>query len=531
VKRRAGASIVLFVALAAMLAGSIPAAGSGRAELGRGGRTEAEAALDRARALFGAGVRDHGLGIGSEPRSATLVLRDLALRLEELSAPDRRIARSLLARPTDGAADEFGQGYTVAEATPICSANACIHYVTTTVDAPPSDDEDDDGVPDYIESVVATTDEVWDREITEYGYRRPKSDITSANNGGSALIDIYVAQLGDDRLYGYCTTDDPNASDPDYEAFDFSAYCVVDNDFAVGEFPPPSAHGIAALQVTVAHEFFHAVQFAYDAAEDRWFMESSASWMEDEVYDDVNDNLQYLSMSPLSQPHVPLDSNLRFNVYGNWVFHRFLSESVSSPDVLREAWERADSTGASDPFSLRAIDGALGRFGSSFEEAFVDFAMVNAAPAAFYDEGDDYPTPPFTRRVTITKKSGGTGGGASLDHLAARYVSFRPGTGVTAGARLLVVVDGPSSSSSPGASVVVVFRNGQVEFVPIPLNRKGVGDVRVAFGRQRVEEVDLVLVNASIRSRCFVDPAWTYSCLGDPKDDNRRFDYTATLVR
>ena len=47
--------------------------------------------------------------------------------------------------------------------------------------------------------------------------------------------------------------------------------------------------------MTAAHEFFHAVQFAYDAADDQWFMESTATWMEDEIYDDVNDNLQYLS--------------------------------------------------------------------------------------------------------------------------------------------------------------------------------------------------------------------------------------------
>jgi hypothetical protein len=530
VRRRFGASFVVLVTLVSLLFGSVPASGAGGGGTDPGARTEAEAALARAQALFASAAFD-GTVARRDPRSATLVLRDLVLRLNDLSATDRAAALALLARPTDGDADDQDQGYKVEEATPICTTRACVHYVTTTVDAPPADDDDDDGVPDYIETVVDTTDEVWDREITQFGFRRPKSDVTSENNGGNGLIDIYVAQIGNDGLYGYCTTDDPNASDPDYPTWDFSAYCVVDNDFDIGEFPPPSANGVEALQVTVAHEFFHAVQYAYDAAEDRWFMESSASWMEDEVFDDVDDNLQYLSASPLSQPQVPLDNNIRFNVYGNWVFHRYLSESTGSADVIREAWERADSTGQTDPFSIRAIDGALADLGSSFEEAFIGFTMVNGAPEHFYEEGERYRTPPFTRRVAITRKDGGAEGGTSLDHLSARYFAFEPATGVSGGARLLVEVDGPPRSSAPGASVVVTYEDGTVEFVPVALNKKGVGEVRVDFGRQAVTEVVLVLANASIRSRCLVDPSWKFSCLGDPKDDNERFDYAVTLIQ
>ena len=52
---------------------------------------------------------------------------------------------------------------------------------------------------------------------------------------------------------------------------------------------------INALRVTAAHEFFHAIQFAYDVKEDLWFMEGSATWVEDEVYDSINDNYQFLA--------------------------------------------------------------------------------------------------------------------------------------------------------------------------------------------------------------------------------------------
>ena len=49
-----------------------------------------------------------------------------------------------------------------------------------------------------------------------------------------------------------------------------------------------------ALQVTAAHEYFHLVQFGYDINEDGWIMESTATWAEDEVFDSINDNAQYL---------------------------------------------------------------------------------------------------------------------------------------------------------------------------------------------------------------------------------------------
>ena len=74
--------------------------------------------------------------------------------------------------------------------------------------------------------------------------------------------------------------------------------------------------------MTAAHEFFHAVQFHYDIGEDIWFMEGTATWIEDEAYDDVNDSLRYLPSGPMGQPLVPLDRNTGFRIYGTWIFWR-----------------------------------------------------------------------------------------------------------------------------------------------------------------------------------------------------------------
>lgn len=507
--------------------------------LERGRIDQATYALERARALFDLeAVRArYGDVHRADPHAATLVLRDLVARLEDLSTAQRRQAREILARPTDGASDPQGDGYTVVEATPLCSTNGCLHYVASTLDAPALDDVSPaNGIPDFVDSASATLEEVWTTEVTTYGYREPKSDLTSVNNGGNELIDVYVADLGDDGLYGYCTTDDPNA-DPSsmYAYYDFSAFCVIDNDYDPAQFPPPYASGLAALQVTMAHEFFHAVQFAYDALDDLWFMESTATWMEDEVYDAVDDSLQYLADSPLGMPWVPLDANNEFNVYGDWIFTRFLVESSGDTAIVRRAWENADASAVGiDLWGLKAYATEIAEFGAKFRWAFADFGMWNDVPDVLYEEGSSYPIPPYSSKVKITRGNGGASGSEVLDHLTNSYSWFIPGRGVTDTAKLWVSIDAPAYKAGPEASVVVIFNSGKVVFHPLLVSKTGFAEIVVPFGMAKVAEVDLVMTNASmrrVRGNCWVDPNWDYSCAGYPRDDGKLYEYTAVLLQ
>jgi hypothetical protein len=505
--------------------------------LERGRIDEATYALERARSLFDlAGVRArYGADVRRpDPRAATLVLRDLVLRLRDLTAAERAEARSILARPTDGAADPQKDGYSVSEEPPFCSTNGCVHYVASTPDAPDLTDTDPaDGIPDYVETASAVLEEVWATEVTELGYRRPKSDLTSANNGGDGRIDVYLANLGDEGLYGYCTTDDPNAIDPNstYRYYDFSAYCVVDNDYA--EFPAPS-NGIRGLKVTMAHELFHAVQFAYDAAEDAWFMESTATWMEDEAYDRINDNRQYLPYGPLGRPRVSLDLNRGYAVYGAWIWPRFLVETGEDVDIIRRVWRKAAAApGDRDMYSLQAYAAVIAALGARFRWAFADFGMYNAAPAALYEEGRSYPTPPDDERIRITSWNGGAAGSELLDHLTNAYVRLTPGGGVSSTARLAVSLDGPPRRTGTEASVVVFFTGGRVRFVPLPVNRRGDTSTVVPFKAGRIARVEVVMTNASMRrdGGCWRDPRRRYACWAYPRDDDLRFRYAVTLIQ
>ena len=101
-------------------------------------------------------------------------------------------------------------------------------------------------VPDAIDEYQRVLEEVWQRIVVELGYRQPRSDLAAPNHGPDGRTDIYLAELGQFGMYGYCTVDDIRHR---------AAYCVVDNDFA--DFLAPAGQ---SLRVTAAHEFFHAIR-------------------------------------------------------------------------------------------------------------------------------------------------------------------------------------------------------------------------------------------------------------------------------
>lgn len=507
--------------------------------LTRGQISEGRYVLERAVSLFDpAQVRSRFGNVSRpDPRSATLVLRDLALRLAQLSARELEDARRILARPTDGIADPMGDGYTVAEEAPLCSTNACVHYVGSTDDAPPPDDVTGGTEPDYVEAVSAVVEEVWTAEVGTLGYRAPKSDATSDEDGGSGLLDVYLVDLGVDGLFGYCTSDDPNL-DPSYPYWDMSAYCVLDNDYDISQFG--YLDPTLPLKVTAAHELFHAVQFAYDIGEDGWLMEGTATWMEERVYDAINDNRRYLVSSPLSHPLIPLDQSTGFRVYGTWIFWQFLTEylggAVPDATIVRAVWKRADgSPVGQDMYSTQALASAVGArtVGGTrwrFRWAFADFAVWNARPGKYYDEGVAYPAAAVARTTTLTRAAPSRTSTAKLDHVTNRFVVVRRGSGLKANARLRIAVDGPSYRTGPEASVIVIRKSGASAYKVVDLSSAGNGRVTVAFDTT-VARVVVIMTNASTRYTNCYSGITPFACFGGvPVDQNRRYTFRAAVV-
>lgn len=532
--------------------------------LARGELTPAQYALERAASLFHPGrvAARYGPVARPNPRDATLILRDLALRVRYLESPaERARAAAILSRPTDNPnPDDADNTYgATAEATPVCGANVCIHYVTSGTHAvDPTDGGDPGSTPDYVDAALNVfQNDVWAQEVTGMGYRPPKSDLSSDNNGSSsadvtgAKFDVYLADLGDENLYGYCTTDDPHfGPGSTYQFFDASSYCVVDNDFDSSQFP--SHTPLQNLQVTAAHEFFHAVQFAYDAADDQWFMESTATWMEDEIYDDVNDNVQYLVDGPLGKPLTPLDKGATnadpcCHVYGDWIFFRFISEKFDAT-LIQLMWKRADASEDTDggggpdgvgpdDFSIQAVGRVLSNSSrGGFRSNFAQFGWMNrvARVNGVYDEGaaNSYPQSPLTASAnTLSGSNRSRSKSITLKHQANAYYEFKRGRGLSSTAKLTLALNLPAKSTGAAASVLVFKKNGSISPFTLGITSAGDGTFKLPFG-SGVRKVDVVLTNGSTRykgSSCF-SFSTPYACGGAKSlDDGAAFKFTAKV--
>jgi hypothetical protein len=354
---------------------------------------------------------------GSKPDLSPL-MRRLALALPRLHGAERRRAERLLARPNQGSADPEGSGWTVPEATnsPLCSAHYCVHWVGSGSDAPPLADSNNNGLPDWVETVSQTAEHVYSVENGTLGWQPPKGD---GSRGGSNLTDIYLADLGGSGLYGY------SAPDPQPDGHRLFAYLVLDNDFSKSQFPSYSTP-VDPLDVTLAHEYNHVLQFGYDALEDTWMLESSAVWMEGKVYDPVHDYLQYLpgwvdlSQQPITSfdGNNPNDRN-NLKVYGSSVWNKWLDQRYGQ-DIVRGAWEDSVKAGS---FAPAAYDAAIRQHGGvGFDDEFDRFAAATAewqAVNSGFPEGALYPDVSRAGQLPVN----GAPGTIALDHTA--YVLVR----------------------------------------------------------------------------------------------------------
>jgi hypothetical protein len=485
-----------------------------------------QAALRKAeRALAG-----HGRIDGFE---LTPLLKELAAAAPELGAAERRRVRRLLARPTIGETSSGETGYTVPEEPPLCSAHFCIHWVASTEDAPDSFE--------YVETMSGVFEHVYEVENDRLGWRPPQPDgargCPNADPSCMNKTDVYIADIGNDSIYGYA------APDPGQTALNQAAYLVMDDDYSAAEFPRYAGNPLAPMQVTAAHEYNHVLQFGYDVAQDTWMFEATATWMEDEVYTDVNDYLQYLA--PWAQmSFVPLtsfdsiDSGNPDNVkvYGDLVWNRWIARHHGA-DTIRNAWESSLVT-EPQSFAPGAYDVALERRGSSFFTAFSRFAADTAewrASNTPFAEGAGFPDMARVRDSrtgdTIRLVPDGAGAGGRLPHTTfglldvpttyaprIKFILEAP-----RGVQMAVALVGRVGDETGGASAVALTR----------LPRGGTGTVTLA-DPSRFTRVTAVIVNADGRttgrySRAFRDWEW----VGDDATVSSRLstDFSAPSIR
>ena len=308
------------------------------------------------------------------------------------------------------------------------------HYDTEGPDAVGTADADGNGVPDYVDLAMTLADSAWHVQVEVLGYQEPPAD---GGFGGGDEIDIYLTDVGRSRRYGLTYPMSGGDRGP--------SYLEIDNDFENPVFGTADgvcsgysgSRGHDALRVTLAHEFFHAVQFGYYQGYDgAWWQEASATWMEDVLHPGVNDYLQYVCIF-LESPKSALDSGdprVDLHAYGSSIFAFFLDQRYGR-ETIRFTWEeharrRAVSLDNYDR-ALRDFHGEAGVSGpeAGLDRAFSDFAVWSWFVGdrhrhEFFTEGDRYPSreePAFAVSAGAAAADSG-----AIDHMASRYVRLDP---------------------------------------------------------------------------------------------------------
>jgi len=209
-----------------------------------------------------------------------------------------------------------------------------IRYYTSGPDAVPLIDLNNNGTPDWVETVAITFENVY----TYYGTQGYKLAPTTS---GTRYI-IRLIDLAPQRYYGI-TTSDVSVPSTDYPNA-YTSWMELDNNFTDSIYKPGIYTPLQSLQITAAHEYHHAIQYGYNYYFDIWYAEATSTWMEDELYDDVNQSYTYIN-NWFTQSKLALDTPVSTTTgggYGRWIFNRFLAET-HSPASIRGVWEKLAS--------------------------------------------------------------------------------------------------------------------------------------------------------------------------------------------
>jgi hypothetical protein len=188
------------------------------------------------------------------------------------------------------------------------SRRVVVHYVVVGIDAPPLNDDDANGAPDYVERVGQAAD----RALAYYerrGFRALRPD----DAGPDGRPDLYVSRF---------TPGTFGVAFPASRA-DGGAFVVVSNNL-----DPSPERSFASLYATVAHELFHLVQFSYfrpdaEPAIPTWIMEGTAAAFETRVYPELDD---LVSTIQLRRWFAATDRSMTAQSYGSQLLWRQVDE-------------------------------------------------------------------------------------------------------------------------------------------------------------------------------------------------------------
>jgi hypothetical protein len=282
-----------------------------------------------------------------------------------------------------------------------------IHYTITGIDAvnPASTIPEAVAaqVPDYIYEAGLAAQRAYDLLVNQMGFDPPLSD-----------------RGVDGNEYDFYINNRPNSEygSTEWESLDASGraptYSFADNDFA-----GYNTTGIAALRVTVAHEFFHGIQLNYRfRGDDVYFLEMSSTWFEDFAYDEINDYYFYLR-SFFNNPERSLSDT---DGYESCIWLHYLVKRTGESRIMLDLWK-----GVKVEPAIRTFKTVLesSPYNTVFSQAISEFNTwcyftgPRADSSRYFEEGVNYPQLQFKQTVRVEKRDTTISGG--LGAVAARF--------------------------------------------------------------------------------------------------------------
>jgi hypothetical protein len=259
---------------------------------------------------------------------------------------------------------------------------------------PQSVDLNNNGVPDYVDTVATFANFVYDIYINHMGYKSPFPEPEISDQ-----YDIYLWDLGDSDdnqssiqydpggLYGF-TLPFGNINDGIPSSQAKYSYLVIDNDFSATDsvrfqngssFPAYRETGSRGLLITLAHEFHHSIQAVYDTQflGNSLLAEMTSTAMEKRILDDSEDYFQYVEDMFDDLYDYPFSDDsptvgYAYSIFGQFLMERFSIEPEEPNDeILLNTWSKINLNGYN---AYEALDVTLQEENTDLAETFCEFA-------------------------------------------------------------------------------------------------------------------------------------------------------------
>jgi hypothetical protein len=265
--------------------------------------------------------------------------------------------------------------------------------------------------------LAASLERAYSMYTTELGYAAPPSD-------GDQWIDVYVVDLSSIGALGVASTDT--------SANQSSAYIYIDDNAT--EMPD-----------TAAHELFHVFQFGIWAPASPWLLEGTAEWnafrllgFPSSVVDSSGE--PYPLTDTLGAPDMSVNckgsacglTGYEVGGYSRWHFYEYLSERFG-PAIVKDVFLKGKALNDTGLTGTDLLNYTLLDRGTTLSNVFTDWTVANMTGDYTITSLRGVRAPVFSTTPTGDASGPLLPQKVAVNHLAARYLAFTPGSGSSTG--------------------------------------------------------------------------------------------------